>query len=512
MENLLLMMAPLFSSKLLLVLFFGTLFGLILGVLPGLGPTTGGALILPFTMTLDPLSAIVLLTSIYCAGTYGGAITAILINTPGTPAAAATCLDGYPLAQKGEAGRALGMATVSSTVGGIFSVIILVFFAPLLAKLAYEFGQPEYFALAIFGLTMLASIGEGSPIKNLIAGAFGILISTIGKDFMTSIDRFTFGILISTIGKDFMTSIDRFTYGINELSEGIGFIPVVVGLFAISEMLTQSTLLDQVFKRVALKAVKLPSLNDYKQTWKTILRSSGIGSFIGVLPAEGGTVASLIGYSEAKRFSKKPEEFGKGSIEGIAGAEAANNAATGGAMVPTLALGIPGSATTAVILTGLIIHGVRPGPDLFREQPEFLYGIFGAMLIANILFFIFGFFGAKIFARITLVPNKILWPMIFAVSVCGTYSLSQSILDVWIMIFFGVLGFFMRRYGFSVVPVIIGLILGELVEGTLRQSLVIFDGNWLMFLTRPIALTFFILSLIALAFPLLRSKKNKNKL
>ena len=491
MDNLLLMLAPLFSSKLLLVLFFGTLFGLILGVLPGLGPTTGGALILPFTMTLDPLSAIVLLTSIYCAGTYGGAITAVLINTPGTPAAAATCLDGYPLAQKGEAGRALGMATVSSTAGGIFSVVILVFFAPILAQLAYEFGQPEYFALAIFGLTMLASIGEGSPIKNLIAGAFGILISTVGKDFMTSIDRFTFGI--------------------NELTEGIGFIPVVVGLFAMSEMLTQSTLINQVFNRIALKAIKLPSKDDYKKTWKTILRSSGIGSFIGVLPAEGGTVASLIGYSEAKRFSKKPEEFGKGSIEGIAGAEAANNAATGGAMVPTLALGIPGSATTAVILTGLIIHGVRPGPDLFREQPDFLYGIFGSMLIANILFFIFGFFGAKIFARITLVPNKILWPMIFAVSVCGTYSLNQSIIDVWIMLFFGVLGFFMRRYGFSVVPVIIGLILGELVEGTLRQSLVIFEGNWLMFFTRPIALTFFILSLIALAFPLIRSRKLKKK-
>jgi len=481
MENLYLMMAPLFSAKLLIVLFFGTLFGLILGVLPGLGPTTGGALILPFTMTLDPLSAIVLLTSIYCAGTYGGAITAILINTPGTPAAAATCLDGYPLAQKGEAGRALGMATVSSAIGGIFSVVVLVFFAPLLAKLAYEFGQPEYFALAIFGLTMLASISDGSPIKNLIAGAFGVLISTIGKDFMTSIDRFTFGI--------------------NELSEGIGFIPVVV---------TQSTLLDQVFKRVTLKAVKLPSIDDYKKTWKTILRSSGIGSFIGVLPAEGGTVASLIGYAEAKRWSKKPEEFGKGSIEGIAGAEAANNAATGGAMVPTLALGIPGSATTAVILTGLIIHGVRPGPDLFREQPEFLYGIFGSMLIANIMFFVFGFFGAKIFARITLVSNKLLWPMIFAVSVCGTYSLNQSLIDVWIMLLFGAIGFFMRRYGFSLVPVIIGLILGELVEGTLRQSLVIFDGNWLMFFTRPIVLTFFILSVIALIFPLIKRKKIKN--
>src|SRR5210317_73901 len=481
MDNLLLMMAPLFSSKLLLVLFFGTLFGLILGVLPGLGPTTGGALILPFTMTLDPLSAIVLLTSIYCAGTYGGAITAVLINTPGTPAAAATCLDGYPLAQKGEAGRALGMATVSSTVGGIFSVIILVFFAPLLAQLAYEFGQPEYFALAIFGLTMLAAIGEGSPIKNLIAGAFGILISTVGKDFMTSIDRFTFGI--------------------NELTEGIGFIPVVVGLFAMSEMLTQSTLINQVFNRITLKAIKLPSKDDYKKTWKTILRSSGIGSFIGILPAEGGTVASLIGYSEAKRWSKNPSKFGKGAIDGIAGAETANNSATGGAMVPTLALGIPGSATTAVILTGMIIHGLRPGPDLFKEQPEFLYGIFGSMFFANILFFIMGFFGAKLFARITLIPSRLLWPMIFVLSVCGTYSLNQSFSDVLLMIIFGVIGFVLRKFGFSVVPIIIGLILGQLVELTLRQSLVIFDGNYLLFFTRPIVVTFFVLSVIALSFP-----------
>ena len=486
MENFLYMLAPLLSFELFTVLFLGTLIGLILGVLPGLGPTTGGALILPFTIPLDPLSAIILLTSIYCAGTYGGAITAILINTPGTPAAAATCLDGYPLAQKGQAGRALGIATVASTFGGIFSVFILVGFAPVLAKIAYEFGQPEYFALAIFGLTMLASIGEGSPIKNLIAGAFGILISTVGKDFMTSIDRFTFGV--------------------NELTEGISFIPVVVGLFAISEMLIQSTQLNQTFNRVALKAIKLPRLDDYKLTWKTILRSSCIGSFIGVLPAEGGTVASLIGYSEAKRWSKHPQEFGKGSVEGIAGAESANNAATGGAMVPTLALGIPGSATTAVILTGLIIHGVRPGPSLFREQPDFLYGIFGAMLFANILFFILGFFGARIFARVTLIPNKLLWPMIFTLSVCGTYSLSQSIMDVWIMISFGFIGFFMRRFGFSVVPVIIGLILGELVEGTLRQSLVIFDGNWLMFFNRPIVVFFFLLSIIALINPYIKKR------
>ena len=487
-ENLSYMIAPILSSKLLIILFLGTLFGLILGVLPGLGPTTGGALILPFTITLDPLSAIVLLTAIYCAGTYGGAITAILINTPGTPAAAATCLDGYPLAQKGEAGRALGMATFGRAFGGLFSVLVLVLFAPILANIAYEFGQPEYFALAIFGLTMLASIGEGSPTKNLIAGAFGILLSTVGKDIMASIDRFTFGV--------------------NELTEGIGFIPVVVGMFAMSELLVQSNLTNQIFERIAMKAVRLPSKDDFKYCFKTILRSSGIGSFIGILPAEGGTVASLIGYSEAKRWSKKPEEFGKGAIDGIAGAETANNAATGGAMVPTLALGIPGSATTAVILTGLIIHGLRPGPDLFKEQPEFLYGIFGAMFFANILFFIFGFFGAKIFARITLIPNRLLWPMIFTLSVCGTYSLNQSFTDVFLMIGFGIIGYVMRKFGFSVVPVIIGLILGQLVELTLRQSLVIFDGDWTLFFTRPIVVTFFILSVVALIFPNIR-KKNK---
>ena len=488
-ENFAYMVAPILNSKLLIILFLGTLFGLVLGVLPGLGPTTGGALILPFTITLDPLSAIVLLTAIYCAGTYGGAITAILINTPGTPAAAATCLDGYPLAQRWEAGRALGMATFGSAFGGMFSVVVLVFFAPILANIAYEFGQPEYFALAIFGLTMLASIGEGSPTKNLIAGAFGILLSTVGKDIMASIDRFTFGV--------------------NELTEGIGFIPVVVGMFAMSELLVQSNLTNQIFERIAIKAVKLPTKEDFKYCFKTILRSSGIGSFIGVLPAEGGTVASLIGYSEARRWSKKPEEFGKGAIDGIAGAETANNAATGGAMVPTLALGIPGSATTAVILTGLIIHGLRPGPDLFKEQPEFLYGIFGAMFFANILFFIFGFFGAKLFARITLIPNRLLWPMILTLSVCGTYSLNQSFTDVFLMLGFGVIGFVMRKFGFSVVPVIIGLILGQLVELTLRQSLVIFDGDWTMFFTRPIVVTFFILSIIALIFPNIKKRKKQ---
>ena len=495
MENLSYMMAPLFSSKLLIVLFFGTLFGLILGVLPGLGPTTGGALILPFTMTLDPLSAIVLLTAIYCAGTYGGAITAILINTPGTPAAAATCLDGYPLAQKGEAGRALGMATVSSTIGGIFSVIILVFFAPLLAKLAYEFGQPEYFALAIFGLTMLASIGEGSPVKNLIAAAFGILISTVGKDFMTS--------------------IDRFTYGINELSEGIGFIPVVVGLFAISEMLTQSTMLDQVFKRVALKAVKLPSLKDYKLTWKTILRSSGIGSFIGVLPAEGGTVSAMIGYNEARRWSKNKDNFGKGEPEGLIASETANNATVGGGFIPTLCLGIPGTPPDAVILGALLVQGIRTGDTLFTQQSSIVYTFIFGLLLATIMMLPLGLLmGRYAYKSIIKVPREILIPIIIFLTIIGSYSIQNNILNVYFMFFFGLIGWILNRAGFKASPIVLGLVLGQIAEQGFVQAYIIGNAqeNILAnYFARPISIALVFFIIMGLFLPTLKRIYNRRK-
>ena len=491
MENLSYMMAPLFSSKLLIVLFFGTLFGLILGVLPGLGPTTGGALILPFTMTLDPLSAIVLLTSIYCAGTYGGAITAILINTPGTSAAAATTFDGYPLAQKGEAGRALGIAVVSSTVGGVFSVIVLCIAAPLLARVAYEFRPPEYFALTIFGLSMLASISAGGAVKNLIGGIFGVWLSTIGSERVTAIERFMFG-----------------NY---DLYEGLSFVPVFIGLFAISELLVQSKTVNKIIETVALKAVKLPTKEDYKRIWKTILRSCGIGTFIGVLPAEGATVASMIGYSEAKRWSKNKEEFGKGSIEGIAGAEAANNAATGGAMVPTMVLGIPGSGTTAIILVGLMVHGLRPGAYLFTEQVDKVYQIFGSMLIANLMFMAMGLYAARLFARVSLIPISILWPIVFALSVIGAYALSQSLVDVWIALIFGVIGFFARRHGFAVAPIAVGLILGEMVETNLQHSLKMYDGQWWMILAQPLAAFFLVLAFLGLCGPYLYNLITKHK-
>jgi putative tricarboxylic transport membrane protein len=475
-----------FDVNLLFLIFATTILGVIIGVLPGLGSTTGAALLLPFTLTMEPVHAITVLTTIYVSATFAGSITAILINTPGTSAAAATTFDGYPLAQRGEAGRALGIAVVASTIGGIFSVIVLCIAAPMLARVAYEFRPPEYFALTVFGLSMLASISAGGAVKNIIGGVFGVWLATIGAERVTGIERYTFGHY--------------------ELYEGLAFVPVFIGLFAMSELLMQSKRLKDVAEAIGLKAVKLPTKEDYKKIWRTVLRSCGIGTFIGILPAEGATVASMIGYSEARRWSKNKEEFGKGSVEGIAGAEAANNAATGGAMVPTMVLGIPGSGTTAIILVGLMVHGLRPGPYLFTEQVDTVYQIFGAMLVANVMFLFMGLYAAKFFARISLIPTTFLWPIVFALCVIGAYSLNSSLLDIWIVMAFGVLGFFARRHGFAVAPIAVGLILGEMVETNLQNSLKMFDGEWWLIFTQPLAVVFLVLAFLGLCGPYLFQK------
>ena len=297
MEALLQGLQSLADPGLLMLLVVATLGGVVIGALPGLNATTGAALLLPFTLTMDAVPAIAILTAIYCAATFAGAITAILINTPGTSASATTCLDGYPLAKRGEAGRALGLAVISSTVGGVLSIICLMLAAPLLARAAYQFSPPEYFALTLFGLSMLATIGDGSPVKNLIAGAMGVFLALVGVDNLTTVERFTFNS--------------------HELYDGIGFVPVMIGIFGISELLVQSNALETVRERIVMKAVKLPGKADYAKVWRTILRSTGIGTFIGILPAEGATVASMIGYNEARRWSKTPEEFGHGAIEGL---------------------------------------------------------------------------------------------------------------------------------------------------------------------------------------------------
>ena len=465
----------------ILLIFGGVLIGVLVGALPGLSSPMAVALLLPFSLSLEPVPAICMMAALYCAGTFGGSITAILINAPGAPPAVATAFDGYPMAKRGEAGRALGLATFSSVFGGVFSLIVFLFAAPFLAKVALKFRPPEYFALAIFALSMLASISGKSSLRNLISGAFGVLIGTIGIHLTTGVERFTFGI--------------------HELTEGINFIPVLIGLFAMSELLNQSQALDVAYERIRTGVVKLPSRVDLKLVWPTILRSSGIGTFIGILPAEGSTVAAIMGYNEARRWSKHKKDFGTGTPEGIAGPEAANNAATGGAMVPTLALGIPGSGTTALILAALIIHGFRPGPYLIRETPEFVYAIFGAMLLANFMFLGIGLVGAKTFSMITLIPRAILWPAVFTFSVVGAYAGSGSIFDVWVMFIAGIAGFIMLRHGFGLAPLVMGLSLGKLVEESFSQSMIMYDNNFLGLFESPIVTLLFVLTFISLCWP-----------
>ena len=473
----------------IILILSGVLIGVLVGALPGLSSPMAIALLIPFTISLDPVAAIAMMAALYCAGTFGGSITAILINAPGAPAVA-TALDGYPMAKNGEPGRALGLAAVSSVFGGIFSLIVFIFAAPLLAKLALEFGPAEYFGLAVFALSMLASMSGKSSLRNLISGLVGVLIGTIGIHLTTGVERFTFDI--------------------PELDEGIHFVPVLIGLFAVSELFKQSEKLNAVVDRIQAKALRLPSLLELKKLKYTILRSSGIGTFIGILPAEGSTVAAIIGYNEARRWSKDKDKFGKGSPEGIAGPEAANNAAAGGAMVPTLALGIPGSGSTALILAALIMHGFRPGPYLISETPEFVYAIFGAMLIANLGFLFIGLVGAKFFSLVAFIPKKLLWPAVFIFSMIGSYSFASSMFDVWVMLAAGLIGYFMDRHGFSAAPLVMGLILGKLVEESFSQSMIIHDNNFFALLESPVVLLFFVLTFLSLSSPFWTKFFSKN--
>jgi putative tricarboxylic transport membrane protein len=476
-------LALLGDPYILFVVFAGTIIGIVVGALPGISGSTTTALLLPLTIGMGPIPSIAFLGAIYCAANFGGSITAILVNSPGDPSASATAIDGYQMAVRGQAGRALGISAVASAIGGLFSIVVLIVAAPLLARVAYSFGPPEYFALAVFGLSMVAATGGESAIKNLIAGAFGVLIATVGLDLTTGVERFTFGIY--------------------SFSDGIEFVPVLIGLFALSELLEQAAAAGRGSNMIALSAVALPTWADLRKCAKTIALSSGLGTFIGILPALGATTAAVIAYSETKRWSKNKEEFGKGAIEGVAGPEAANNAAVGGAMVPALSLGIPGSATTAIILAGLIVQGVRPGPHLFNEQPQLLYAVFSSMLLANLLYLVLGLGFAKTFARISMVPAPFLWPAVFVLSVIGAYAPNQAIAEVWVAIAFGFIGFAMRRFGFSPAPMVIGLVLGKMTEETFKQSLLMFDLNWSGFLDRPIALGLLLVTAALLVGPYL---------
>ncbi|MCM3759965.1 tripartite tricarboxylate transporter permease [Alkalihalobacillus oceani] len=475
------------TIQVIAILLLGSAVGISIGSLPGLTATMGVALILPITFGMEAVTGILLLVGVYFGAIYGGSITAILLRTPGTPASAATAIEGYALSQKGYAHKALTVATLSSVTGGILSVLVLILIAPKLASFALQFSAPESFALAFFGLSIISSISGNSLIKGLISGFVGLLIATIGLDPMGGFPRFTFDSL--------------------NLMNGVNFIPVMIGLFAAATALESlEDLFSASTKKVndTLKKVKLKWV-EFRALTVTILRSSAIGTGIGMIPGAGGDIAAFVAYNEAKRFAKKTDQFGEGEIKGIAAPEAANNGSTGGAMIPLLTLGIPGDAVTAVMLGALMVQGLQPGPLLFDTNAELVYTLFVGMLAANLIILLYGMLGIRLFTKVLLVPKAFLAPIILVLCVIGSYSLNNSYFDVWVMLVSGIIGYIMLRYGFPASPVILALILGPMMEANFRRALVMSEGSYSVFFSRPISATLIILGLFTLLTPLIKS-------
>ena len=461
------------NIKLILVLLFSVPLGIVIGVLPGVGAVVGVTVLLPLTFGMEPVHGICMLVAVYCGAFYGGAVSAILINTPGTPAAICTILDGYPMARKGEAHRALTAAVVASFIGGVFSVIILTFCAPLIAKIALKFSFTEYCAIALFGIIMVITSGsKKSFLKGLLMGTFGLFLACIGQDKMGTVDRFTFGIL--------------------ELSRGMPLLPVVVGLFAISQALlltekgAKAVQLDEMERRAGLWEM----FKEMKKYKATLIRSSLIGTGVGAIPGIGAAISAFVAYSMAKRASKTPEKFGTGHMEGVVASESSNNSTTGGALIPLLTLGIPGDPITAIMLGAFLVHGLIPGPMLFVEAGPFVYAIFATMLLTYFLILAYGYFGTYLFAAILKVREEVLVPSILVISFIGAYAVNSSLFDVGLALIFGVLGYFLTKFQFPLPPILMGLILGPIAEESMRQSLVASSGSWTIFVTKPISALF----------------------
>jgi putative tricarboxylic transport membrane protein len=474
-----------FSFNAMLMIFLGTLAGVIIGALPGLTVNMGIALLMPLTFSFQGMTGILMLLGVYCGAIYGGSISAILINTPGTPASAATILDGYPMAMKGEAGRALGLSTTSSMFGGIFSTICLILISPLLAKVAVGLSAPEYFALAVFGISIITSVSSQSIVKGLMGGCLGLAIATVGLDPMTAGFRFTFDSVY--------------------LMGGISFVPILVGLFAFSQGMIS---MEDNFRggenrkvQVAIKRI-LPTWVDLKRVFPTQLRSSVIGTIIGAIPGTGGDIASYISYTEAKRWSKHPEEFGHGSIEGTSAPEAGANAVSGGAMVPLLTLGIPGDGATAIMMGAFMVQGLSLGPLLFTEHPVEVNTIFIGLMVANIVMGCIGFAGLRLSTKIMDVPRRVLVPIILTLCAVGSYSVNHTMIDVFVMMAAGVLGYILIKLDFSMSPIVIGIILGPMAETNLRRALAMSNGDYSVFFTRPICLTFLVIAVFTLFIPI----------
>jgi putative tricarboxylic transport membrane protein len=443
-----------------------SLVGVIIGALPGLTATMGVALMTTLTIKLPSSQALLILICTYVGAIYGGSRSAILLNIPGTPASAASCLDGYALARQGHAGRAMGIATSGSVLGTLIGMFFLALFTPMLGDVALKFGAYEFFWLAIFGVIISATLTGGDALKGWITGIAGLFIATIGQDGIHAHERFAFG--------------NR------DLAGGFSLVPALVGAFGFAEILVAMKERRPV-PRVNPFDTVIPKIRDVLQYWRTIIRSGVIGTFVGIVPGVGEDVAAWSSYAAAKRASKEKEKFGKGSVEGLMAAETGDNACVPGAIIPVLTLQIPGSAPAAVLMAAMLIHGVKPGPMIMVESPQFVYDVVAMMLIATLGILIYGLTLTKLLVQVLKVPTTLIVPMIFVLCVVGTYALAQRLFDVWTMLLFGVIGFVLRQYRFPVAPLVLGIVLGDLMEKNLRRGLVLSDGDLTPFFTRPIS-------------------------
>ena len=458
-----------------LLMVFGTVVGVVIGCLPGLSGSMGIILLLPLTYTLPKSTSLVMLCGIFCGSMFGGSVSAILLRTPGTPSATATLLDGYPLAQQGKAGKAIGVAAMGSFIGGIISTICLITISPQLAKVALKFHSADYFSLALFGISIMASAAGKNVLKGLISGCIGLMISMVGTDPLVGATRFTFG---ST-----------------KLMIGFPQLAVLIGVFAISEVFSQVQggkhvveVKDQEVKNI------MPSLSEIKGFLVAAIVGALIGVFIGIVPGTGGAIAVFIAYNVAQKISKHPEQFGKGCYEGIAAPEASNNGTTGGALIPMLCLGIPGDTVTSVMLGALTLIGVTPGPQLFTQNPNIVYAIFAGMIVIQFIMLAFGVVFSKVAPKVLKVPVKYLMPIIMVLCIVGAFCLANQVYHVAVAIAFGFIGYFMKKFGFPGAPMVLGVILGPIAEKNLDRALQLSRNDWTIFFRRPIALTFILLS------------------
>jgi putative tricarboxylic transport membrane protein len=478
----------------LLFCFIGVLVGTLIGVLPGIGPTGTIALLLPATFSVSPTSSLILLTGVLYGAMYGGSTTSILVNIPGEAASVVTCLDGYQMARKGRAGPALGMAAWGSFIAGTLSVVALVFVATPLARAALSFGPPEYFALTCSGLIILTYLSRGSTLKALMSGCVGLLVGTIGLDMVSG--------------------LPRYTLGIEELMDGVGIVPVSMGLFGVAEVLenVETIATREIY---ATRVSNLwPSLADWAASKFAIARGTVIGFFCGIIPGGGGVLSSFVSYAIEKKVSKHPETFGTGAIEGVAGPESANNSSVGGGLIPLMSLGIPPNAALALLYAALVVHGIQPGPFFIKDNPDVFWGFVASMYVGNVLLLVLNLPLIGLWVQILKVPYRILMPLIALFCVIGAYGVSSSAFDIFVMIFFGALGYMMRKFGYEAAPLILAVVLGPMLEQALRQSLLLSRGSFLIFFTRPIscvALGVAFLLLLGNLVPFIRKRSQKLK-